>query len=117
VDAVHACLARNGAGDSIQPSRAYYRRDLGQAVVLKARAYPHISFRGKVVSIAPIATKQEEWRGGRTVLVTTRLDNDALLLKPEMSGNAKIYCGERRLMDLVTRRIVRYVRVEFWSSW
>ena len=70
-----------------------------------------------MLSIAPIATRQDEWRAGRTVLVTTRLDNDALLLKPEMSGNAKIYCGERRLMDLVTRRIVRYLRVEFWSSW
>jgi len=34
-----------------------------------------------------------------------------------MSGNAKIYFGERRLIDLVTRRIVRYLRVEFWSSW
>jgi len=91
--------------------------NVGQPVVLKARAYPHISFRGNVLSIAPIATRQDEWRAGRTVLVTTRLDNDALLLKPEMSGNAKIYCGERRLIDLVTRRIVRYLRVEFWSSW
>jgi len=91
--------------------------NVGQAVVLKARAYPHISFRGNVLSTAPIATRQDEWRAGRTVLVTTRLDNDALLLKPEMSGNAKIYRGERRLIDLVTRRIVRYLRVEFWSSW
>lgn len=90
---------------------------VGQPVVLKCRAYPRLSFRGKVTAIAPIASKQEEWRLDRTVLVTTELDNHGLLLKPEMSGNAKIYCGERRLGDLLTRRVARYVRVEFWSWW
>jgi len=51
----------------------------------------------------------------RTVLVTTQLDNAAGLLKPEMTGNAKVYCGKQRAIDLVMRRIVRYLRVEFWS--
>jgi hypothetical protein len=50
-------------------------------------------------------------------LVTTRIDNASLLLKPEMTGNAKIYCGKRRIFDIVTRRIARYIRVEFWSWW
>ncbi|MEW6305960.1 MAG: efflux RND transporter periplasmic adaptor subunit, partial [Verrucomicrobiota bacterium] len=90
---------------------------VGQSVVLKCRAYPGRSFNGTVVSIAPIATKSEDWRAERTVLVTTQLENDALLLKPEMSGNAKIYCGERRVFDLLTRRIARFLRVEFWSWW
>lgn len=26
-------------------------------------------------------------------------------------------CGERRLIDLMTRRLVRYIRVEFWAWW
>lgn len=90
---------------------------VGQPVALKCRAYPRLSFHGKVTAIAPIASKQEEWRVERTVLVTTELDNHGLLLKPEMSGNAKIYCGEHRLGDLLTRRVTRYVRVEFWSWW
>ena len=30
-------------------------------------------------------------------------------------GNAKISCGDRRSMELVTRRLARYLRVEFWS--
>ena len=51
------------------------------------------------------------------MLVTTQLDNAAGLLKPEMTGNAKIYCGKQRAIDLLTRRIVRYLRVEFWSWW
>ena len=35
----------------------------------------------------------------------------------EMTGNAEVYGGERRLTELVTRRLARYVWVEFWSRW
>ncbi len=49
--------------------------------------------------------------------MTTEIDNAALLLKSQMTGNAKIYGGERRLFDLMTRRLARYIRVEFWSWW
>jgi hypothetical protein len=45
------------------------------------------------------------------------MENPSLLLKPEMTGNAKIFCGRRRLVDLLTRRVARYIRVEFWSWW
>jgi len=34
-----------------------------------------------------------------------------------MSGQAKIRCGEERALELVGRRFVRYLRVEFWSWW
>jgi len=90
---------------------------VGEPVALKARAYPWATFRGEVTSIAPVATKPDENEPVRTVVVVTRLDNTALLLKPEMTGNAKIYAGQRRILDLVTRRLARYVRVEFWSWW
>ena len=60
----------------------------------------------------------EAWRGyvgaGRVAQVNANTD---LLLKSEMSGNAKIYCGKQRIITLMTRRLVRYVRVEFWSLW
>jgi len=91
---------------------------VGQKVVLKARAYPGRNFEGTVTAVAPIATKPtEQGPPNRTVLVTTQLENSALLLKPAMSGMAKIYCGERRALDLTSRRFVRYLRVEFWSWW
>src|SRR6266542_2709652 len=90
---------------------------IGRKVVLKARAYPGRTFEGEVNAIAPIANMQTDWQPERTVLVTTKLDNTAGLLKPEMTGNAKIYCGRQRLLDLVTRRFVRFIRVEFWSWW
>jgi hypothetical protein len=51
----------------------------------------------------------------RTILVTTEIDNGALLLKPGMTGHAKISCGRYRIIDIITRRLARTVKVEFWS--
>jgi len=90
---------------------------VGQDVLLKVRAYPEKNFHGNVVSIAPTVTQEEDAFIERTIRVTTRLDNPALLLKPDMTGNAKIYAGKRRLLDIMTRRFTRYMRVEFWSWW
>jgi putative peptide zinc metalloprotease protein len=90
---------------------------LGRDVVLKAQAYPQRSFHGVVTAIAPIATEPGDPHQGRSVRVTTRLPNPALLLKPEMTGHAKITCGRRRLIELVGRRLVRFFKVEFWSWW
>jgi multidrug resistance efflux pump len=90
---------------------------VGQEVVVKARAYPEKSFYGKISSVATTAIKGDNGQPTRTVLVTTQIDNQSFLLKPEMTGNAKIYCGRRSIIDLVTRRFVHYLRVEFWSWW
>ncbi len=89
----------------------------GQPVILKARAYPEQSFSGTVVSIAPTAAADSSGFGSKMVLVRTEIDNTSRLLKPEMTGHAKIFCGKRQLLDLMTRRFVRYFRVEFWSWW
>ena len=90
---------------------------VGQEVVLKARAHPRQSFSGKISSVATTAIKGDNGHPTRTVLVTTQIDNDSFLLKPEMTGNAKIYCGKRSIIDLMTRRFAHYIRVEFWSWW
>lgn len=84
---------------------------ISQKVKLKARAIPKKAFYGKVVSIAPVAAERED----RTVIiVTSRVDNPEFILKPGMTGNAKIYCGKKRFIYLWTRKIIRYIRVEFW---
>ena len=105
-----------------------------QKVLLKVRAYPEKTFYGKVKSIAiaaqggpssvASATGQPQGTSNarnnlspRMVTVTTEIENADLLLKPDMSGQGKIFCGERRLLDIVTRRIARTVRVEFWAWW
>jgi multidrug resistance efflux pump len=88
---------------------------VGQIVQLKARAYPEHDFRGTVEAIAPIATEDDSGLKQRSVRVITAIQNPELLLKPGMTGNGKITCCERRIFDLITRRLVRYVRVEFWT--
>jgi hypothetical protein len=40
-----------------------------------------------------------------------------MLLKSEMTGVAKISCGQRRVIDLIKRRIARTLKVELWSWW
>ena len=102
---------------------------VGQPVAVKVRAYPYQTFHGKVTSIATTATSSldgnvtpaaapiDEGEGPRAVLVTSQIENGSHLLKPELTGKVKIYCGRRPIIDLMTRRLARYVRVEFWSWW
>ena len=110
----------------------------GQDVALKVQAYPERVFPGKVTEIATTvqgaagpapsaesAAKSESVlpsasgskSGAATILVTTEIDNAANLLKPGMTGMAKIYCGKRSIFRLITRRLSRTFRVEFWSWW
>jgi multidrug resistance efflux pump len=90
---------------------------VGQSVVLKVRAYPTERFEGTVTAIAPAAGRPGEAFDQKIVRVITKIDNAPLLLKSQMTGNAKIYADERSLAELITRRLVRYLRVEFWSWW
>jgi len=51
------------------------------------------------------------------ILVTSVIDNSSLLLKPDMTGKAKIFCGKHTMFDLMKRRLAHTLRVEFWSWW
>ncbi|PYV05260.1 MAG: hypothetical protein DMG26_05735, partial [Acidobacteria bacterium] len=88
---------------------------LGQKVTLRARGYPGKEFHGTVDS--PRTFSREARGATRSVLVTTLIDNEFPLLKPEMTGEAKIYCGRERTLDLVKRRLARTVRIDLWSWW
>jgi len=114
---------------------------VGQPVALRVRAYPDIAFRGTVTAVAIEGTLQSGSQttvsgtssassGGssstsgsssagspRTFVVTTQIDNHDLLIKPGMTGQGKIYAGERRIIGLITRRLARTFKVEFWSWW
>jgi multidrug resistance efflux pump len=90
---------------------------IGQRVALRARATPWTSVEGRVTSIAPMVSTPADGQSGRTVIVTTTVENPSRVLKPQMTGHAKINCGKRPLIDLLTRRFTRYLRVEFWSWW
>jgi putative peptide zinc metalloprotease protein len=86
----------------------------GLSVKLKVQSYPFLSFWGKVTKISQMADA-----GGLKKIfpVTCKIENRDYLLKPGMTGYAKVYCGKRSLFSLLTRRIVRYLRVEVWSWW
>ena len=90
---------------------------LDQPVSLKARAHSREAFEARVVSIAPSASGDGVMGEEKAVRVTTEVANAFPLLRPEMTGMAKIDCGRRPLFEILTRRLSRYVRVEFWSWW
>jgi multidrug resistance efflux pump len=114
----------------VVPEKEIAEVRVGQPVSLRVRAYPNETFRGVVTSIATAALSSSG--GGqpdaeapasaatadvKNIVVTTEIDNRDLLLKPEMTGQAKIFCGSERILDLVSRRVARTVKVEFWSWW
>jgi multidrug efflux pump subunit AcrA (membrane-fusion protein) len=87
---------------------------LGQKVKLKVQSYPFLSFWGKVTRISQMA----DVGGPKKIFpVTCKIENPKHMLKPGMTGYAKVFCGKRSLFTLLTRRIVRYFRVEVWSWW
>ena len=85
-----------------------------QGVKLKVKSYPFSSFWGKV---SKISQKAEKDQAQNVFQVICKVENHNHLLKPGMSGYAKIYCGNRSIFNLLTRKIVNYLRVEVWSWW
>jgi putative peptide zinc metalloprotease protein len=83
----------------------------GNPITMRARSLPTTDLEGRVDFIAPVA---QTIAAQQMVIVRSDLSNDDLRLKPEMTGNALIYCGDRRIIDLMTRRLIRWFRTEFW---
>ena len=103
------------------PKSSPYRQEIadvqvGQSVVLKARAYPAESVEGTATSIALAAVRPDQALDQKIIRVITTIDNTPLLLKSQMTGNAKIYCDKRTIAERMTRRLVRYLRVELSSG-
>ena len=86
---------------------------VGQRGSLRLRAFPERAFDGRVTEIAPAAELSPD--GQRFVRVIIEIPNDSGMIKPEMSGYARIYEGKRTALDVLTRRFRRFLRVEFWS--
>ncbi len=97
---------------------------IGQPIELKVRAYPDSVFHGEVTFIATSANDpalaESSYAAPTTkpinsVLVTTEIINKSLLLKPEMTGEARINCGGMRLADLLIWHVERYFKVDSLS--
>jgi len=66
---------------------------------------------------SPTESASAATRSPRSIRVITEIDNDSLLLKPGMSGEAKVYGDRRRILDVVLRRLALTVGVNLWSWW
>ena len=85
---------------------------VGQPIKLKTRGYPGVTFAGVVTRISG----QTETGGLQPIFVVTgEAHNSQMLMKPGMTGHAKIYCGKRPIYKIILWRVVRWFRVEFWS--
>lgn len=88
---------------------------IGQPVELKVLGYPDLTYTAQVVEIAPVVTSTNEQLAAAThMVVRCRMSDPDGMLKPGMTGEARIACGQRTLMSLFTRRLRRWVKVEFW---
>jgi len=97
--------------DMAVPEREMEDIQPGQPVLIKLQGYPSSRFEGTVTLIAPVAKIENN----QSVMhVRTEIDNDTALLKVGMTGIAWIQCGPRPIGAILLRRLVRYVRTEFW---
>lgn len=108
------------------------RRD--QEILLKARALPFQTFRAHVERIAPRAAPSSlalaqaaapsdpqsapnaavKPSGSPVVTVHCHLEDPESLLRPGMSGFARVYCGRKPIGQILAIMTLRVIRTEFW---
>jgi len=99
---------RRMRAEIFMPEREVDVLAIGMPAVVKVESYPSRPFEGKVGFIAPIVDGKD-----RRVRVVVELDNADGALKANMTGYGEVEAGKRSLLDLATRRVVRWVRVRF----
>lgn len=90
------------------PEREVDGIELGMPVVVKVESYPTRPFEGKVDFIAPTVDGEHG-----SLRVVVELPNADGALKANMTGYGEIDAGDRSLLDLATRRVLRWIRVRF----
>ncbi len=84
----------------------------GYPITLKVRGFPARDFEAKVKTISPVAIEKGS---ERRIVVQGELENQDGVLKAGMTGVGKILCGRRMILELISRRMVRWLRTEFWE--
>ncbi|MEM9005659.1 MAG: efflux RND transporter periplasmic adaptor subunit [Cyanobacteria bacterium P01_F01_bin.86] len=87
---------------------------VGAETEIKLLAYPNEPILGEVASVEP-ATVAVENTYGRIFKVLLDLSESGLALKPGMSGHGKINLGEKPIGVLLSRPLMRFIKIEFWS--
>jgi multidrug resistance efflux pump len=114
-------IAEVYALETVTAEIAVPEQDIGEVRVgrpgsVRLRAYPERAFEGRVVAVAASAVEAPGQRA-RVVKATMELPNSDGLIKPSMTGYARISCGKRRALDVLTRGVRRFFRLEMWSWW
>lgn len=94
------------------PQTSIAEVEIGDSVRLKPWGYSATELKGTVVSIAPAAEATER---GQFIRVKTNIDNSLGILKPQMTGYAKIDGSTMSVLEAFTRIYVRFLRIEVWS--
>jgi len=87
---------------------------VGGEVTLYTWSYPGRAFKGTVSAISPVASDDNPAHYSY-VRVTTHIPNADGILKPKMTGYAKIMVTHRPVWDVLFRPLLRWARVELWS--
>lgn len=77
-------------------------------------AYPNTTFYGRVLFVAPVASLDKQAARWRAVRVLTEIPNQDGLLKPAMTGYAKIAASWRPLGQVLLWPPLRWVLVQVW---
>jgi len=120
-DRLHATIEAGGVvceivdtrtvmAEILVPERDIDAIALGMPVEVKVESYPFRSFAGSVDFIAPKVEKRNE---ANVVRVVAHVENPDGILRDQMTGYGQIECGRRSLLELATRRIVRWIHVRF----
>jgi multidrug resistance efflux pump len=108
------CVVEEPAGLEAEialPEQDAGRVGPGQAVALRARALPLETLYATVVRVAPAAGRDG---AESSVAVTCRVDANTPVLRPGMTGYARVYTGRRPVGAILAERALRFVRTEFW---
>ena len=86
--------------------------EIGFPITMKARPYPDKRFEASVQRISPATADNGTIK---TFTVYGELENQDGSLKPGMTGVGKILCGKRLIINLISRRAIRWLKTEFWE--
>jgi putative peptide zinc metalloprotease protein len=88
--------------------------EVRQGAIVRAApwSYPNRNFEGKVLAVASSAVMDSHERA--VIRVLAELANTDGLLRPEMTGYAKIETETKPVWQMLARRVLRWFRVEVW---
>lgn len=98
--------------EMLVPEKEMADVQIGSQVWFKLRSRPQDDYLARTEFIAPTA---QDVGGQRMVVVRAEVPNPAQIFRSDMTGVAKIYAGRRSVFEIATRRLIRWIRTEFWD--